>query len=84
MDQLQGRLRPYMLWLHKLRLRMERRGFPQTDSLFTAVDEAYGAARDLAMRLHYAGCASGVGQPRRQTGVASGAFQAWANHHGRN
>jgi hypothetical protein len=72
--QIQAGLRPYMLWLHKLRRRMELRGFPQTDELFTAADETYGAVRELMMRLHYLSCRRGVGREPRRPQKVDGPF----------
>jgi hypothetical protein len=59
---MQAALRPYVLWLHRVLRRMDARGFPLTDELYTSTSEAYGAMRDLTMALHYAGCQSGVGR----------------------
>jgi hypothetical protein len=60
--QMRDRLRAYVTYLHRVRTRMDRRGFPQTDELLRATDAAYDAARELTRKLHYLGCKSGVGR----------------------
>ena len=58
-------LGPYLRYLHRVKRRMEARGFPMTDELFQATNAAYDAAHGLAVSLHYLSCKSGVGRPAR-------------------
>lgn len=48
-------------FLVRLRLRMERRGFPSRDKLYLLVVDAEDKLQRLAIELHYAAC-SGVGR----------------------
>jgi hypothetical protein len=59
------RLGPYLRYLHRVKRRMEARGFPMTDDLFQATNAAYDAAHGLTVSLHYLSCKSGVGRPAR-------------------
>jgi hypothetical protein len=61
-EAMRDRLRLYSNYLHRLRRRMDRRGFPLNDELLLATDRAYDEARGLVMALHYASCKSGVGR----------------------
>ena len=58
---------PYIRYLHKMKRRMEARGFPLTDELLEKQTVAYDAAHTLTMALHYLSCKSGVGRPARKT-----------------
>ena len=49
-------------WFGLLRRRMELRGFPPTDPLYTSVSKCYDVTQELHVRAHYASCASGVGK----------------------
>ena len=62
------RLGPYLRYLHRVKRRMEARGFPMTDELFQATNAAYDAAHGLTVSLHYLSCKSGVGRPAKETG----------------
>jgi len=64
-QKMRDRLGPYLRYLHRMKRRMEARGFPMTDELFQATNAAYDAAHGLTMRLHYLSCKSGVGRPAR-------------------
>ena len=59
-------------YLGRLRERMNVMGFPPTDPLFVSVTEAYHAVHGLNVRLHYLGCASGVGRPAKPRGTEAG------------
>jgi hypothetical protein len=62
---------PSINYLHRLRERMEKAGFPPDDKLFALVSKAYDAVHALFVELHYLGCESGVGrEPRRAKEVA--------------
>lgn len=50
-------------YFRRLRERMQAVGFHHQDRLLRAVREAEDALRGLWIRLHYAGCESGVGEP---------------------
>lgn len=58
-------LTPCVRLLHKLLRRMEARGFPMSDELLRAGNEAYDASRELTMKLHYLSCKSGVGRSEK-------------------
>jgi hypothetical protein len=75
--QVRDAIRPHLAYLRRLRVRMERRGFPPTDELFRLTDEAYSATHALWVGLHYMSCRSGVYRPSREPGRVSGAFAAW-------
>jgi len=71
-------IRPYLAYLRRLWLRMEKRSFPKDDGLFRAMSNAYDATHSLWITLHYMSCASGVCRgPRRVT--TSGPFSTWAS-----
>ena len=67
-EEMRDRLRTYANYLHRLRRRMDARGFPLSDELLLATDRAYDEARGLVMNLHYLSCKSGVGRPPREAG----------------
>jgi hypothetical protein len=67
-EQMRDRLRTYANYLHRVRRRMDRRGFPLSDELLLATDRAYDEARGLVMTLHYLSCKSGVGRPAKEAG----------------
>jgi hypothetical protein len=48
--------------LHKMKRRMEARGFPLTDEMLEKTHRAYDAAHALTMALHYLSCQSGIGK----------------------
>jgi len=54
-------LRPALGYLHRMRERMDRRGFPPNDKLLKLTVAAYNAIHSLPVELHYMSCASGVG-----------------------
>jgi hypothetical protein len=64
-ETMRDALGPYIRYLHKLKRRMEARGFPLTDELFEKTSRAYYAAHALTMALHYLSCQSGVGRPQK-------------------
>jgi hypothetical protein len=64
-ETMRDALGPYIRYLHKMKRRMEARGFPLTDELFEKTSRAYDAAHALTMALHYLSCQSGVGRPQR-------------------
>jgi hypothetical protein len=64
--KLRDTMGPHIRWLHKLKRRMELRGFPMSDELFQAVDRAYDAAHALTMKFHYLSCKSGVGRSEKK------------------
>jgi phosphoribosylpyrophosphate synthetase len=55
-------VRPYASYLVRLKERMEKVGFPLTDTLYQMVLKAQTAAQSLTMDLHYRSCAGGVGR----------------------
>jgi hypothetical protein len=52
-------IRPYLAYLRRLWLRMEKRSFPKDDELFRAMSNAYGVTHLPWITLHYMSCASG-------------------------
>jgi len=60
--RIHGALAPSLKYLHCLRERMEKVGFPLSDPLYQLVLKAQTAAQSLTMELHYRSCASGVGR----------------------
>jgi hypothetical protein len=59
---LHAALRPALGFLHRLRERMEKRGFPLNDKLLRLTATAYDALHSLFVELHYMSCKSGVGR----------------------
>jgi hypothetical protein len=55
-------LRPALGFLHRLRERMEKRGFPPGDKLYRLTANAYEALHALSIELHHMSCESGVGR----------------------
>jgi hypothetical protein len=55
-------LHPLLGYLHRLRKRMERRGFPPDDKLLKLTEKACDAIHALAIELHYRSCQGGVGR----------------------
>ncbi len=51
-------------YLIRLRERMVNAGFSPTDPIFKLVEKAQEAMQHLCTAVPYAGCESGVGQPR--------------------
>lgn len=49
-------------YLHRLRERMTKAGFPPNDPLLKLVENAYDATQRLFVALHYLSC-DGVGRP---------------------
>ncbi len=45
-------IRPYLAYLRRLWLRMEKRSFPKDDELFRAMSNAYGVTHLLWITLH--------------------------------
>jgi hypothetical protein len=62
-ETMRDALGPYIRYLHKMKRRMDARGFPLTDELLEKTNRAYDAAHALTMALHYLSCQSGVGRP---------------------
>jgi hypothetical protein len=58
-------VRRHLAYLHALRERMVKRGFPPDDKLRQLTEQAYDATHALSVELHYLTCSSGVGRPRR-------------------
>jgi hypothetical protein len=60
---LHGTVGTHLDYFRRLRERMQKVGFSHLDPLLRSVREAEDALRGLLIRLHYAGCESGVGEP---------------------
>ncbi len=58
------RIGPFVGYLHDLRERMVKRGFPDDDPLLKLVSETHDKAHHLAMDLHYRSCQTGVWRPK--------------------
>src|SRR5262249_10248173 len=65
LDRLHATLFPAVNLLNQLERRMTRLGFLADDPLYLAVVKAQSAAQELYIQVHYLGCSSGVGRPRR-------------------
>ena len=63
--KLQRQVRPLLVYLHRLRDRMEYRGWAPKDKLFKLVVDAHEAVFQLHVELHYLTCDSGVGELAR-------------------
>lgn len=61
-EQIRVRLCRTLVYLGRLRQRLEARGYSQSDPLLRNVIEAYNALHALCVDLHYQSCRSGVGQ----------------------
>ena len=57
------RLGPTVGYLFRLRERLEKVGFAQTDKLYQRVCRAQDAMYALGIELHYLSCRGGVGGP---------------------
>ena len=55
-----SRLRPTLVYLHRLRKRMNEVGMPPTDAVHRNVGKAIAALQDLGASLHYRSCSGGV------------------------
>ena len=53
-------LRPALVYLARLKRRMEKRRFTPDDRLFQLVTQAHAAMQDLSTELHYLSCRSGA------------------------
>lgn len=62
---LKNKLRPMLLYLSKLKRRMNYRGFLQDDPLMRAVCRAEDAIHALSVEVHYLSCEGGVGRESR-------------------
>lgn len=56
------RVRQMLGYLHALRSRIDKRGFPSADELRQKVERAHVALHSLSVTLHYMTCKSGVWQ----------------------
>lgn len=61
---LHAKVGTHLDYFRRLRERMQAVEFHHQDRLLLAVREAEDALRGLWIRLHYAGCETGVGQVR--------------------
>jgi hypothetical protein len=61
-ERLRDAIRPRLAYVRRLRVRMERRGFPGTDILYQLVRRVEDDLQALFVELHYLSCASGVGR----------------------
>jgi hypothetical protein len=57
-----ARLSPLVGYLHRLRRRMEKRGFPPDDKLLQLTAKAWDAVYALSVEVDYLSCTSGVGR----------------------
>ena len=55
-EKLMDNLRPSLVFMSKLKSRMQQRGFPPDSRLFKLVDDAHEAVNDLFIELHYSSC----------------------------
>ncbi len=58
-------------YLHRLRERMVKAGFPPNDPLLKLVENAYDATHRLFVALHYLSC-DGVGRPTSKEAEPNG------------
>ena len=56
LDQLADKARQMTAYLHALKQRMERRGFPVDDDLFVRTQQAFDKVQHLFTTLHYLSC----------------------------
>jgi hypothetical protein len=68
-QKVQGKVRPILAYLNRLKKRMEKRRFPVDDRVYLSVLKAYDAIHELNVHFHYLSCESGVGRkvPTRET-----------------
>lgn len=66
-EQVRNQIRPalYNLHLHRLRERIDQRGFPRDDELRQRVEQAHEAVHRLWVKLHYMSCKGSVGRPSK-------------------
>ena len=63
-QRLKATIRPMLIYLGRLKKRMEKRRFPLDDKLFQTVLRAYDVIHELNVHVHYLSCESGVGPDR--------------------
>ncbi len=59
-------VRPALAYLHRLRERMNRRGFPDNDPLYRLICRAYNSLHALFVETDYLSCKGGVGRPAKE------------------
>jgi hypothetical protein len=67
-EVLKARVGQMLRYMNRLRTRMHKRKFPETDGLTRAVRDAHNALHHLNVHLHYLTVESGAGWRRRETG----------------
>jgi hypothetical protein len=63
-ETIKDRIAPMLAYLHRLRDRMDERGFLPTDPVYVSVAAALDSVHDLWVKTHYLSCGSGVGRPK--------------------
>jgi hypothetical protein len=59
-SKVRSQLRPTVIYLHRLRKRLNEVGMPPSDAVYRNVGKAIAALQDLGMSLHYRSCSGGV------------------------
>jgi hypothetical protein len=65
---LKNKLQPMLGYLGRLKERMRRKGFVESDRLLTAVCRAEDAMHALSVEVHYLSCGDSVGRSSGHSG----------------
>jgi hypothetical protein len=61
--QLRQTVRRPLVFMGRMRRRMELLGFPPDDPLYLSICQAHNALQEVHVRAHYCACTTGVGKP---------------------